>query len=74
MAASTHLYMPLIHRTSFAAPNLGERRPGASPGGFATDSWPNPYKSVLVFDYGNLYPSVIRTFLIDPVDLVEGLR
>jgi len=29
---------------------------------------------VLVLDYKSLYPSIIRTFLIDPVGLVEGLR
>ncbi|MGV2837139.1 DNA polymerase domain-containing protein, partial [Pseudomonas shirazensis] len=28
---------------------------------------------VLVLDYKSLYPSIIRTFLIDPVGLVEGL-
>jgi DNA polymerase-2 len=28
---------------------------------------------VLVFDYKSLYPSIIRTFLIDPAGLIEGL-
>ena len=28
---------------------------------------------MLVLDYKSLYPSIIRTFLIDPVGLVEGL-
>jgi DNA polymerase-2 len=28
---------------------------------------------VLVLDYKSLYPSIIRTFLIDPVGLVEGM-
>ncbi|MCH0622614.1 DNA polymerase II, partial [Klebsiella pneumoniae] len=31
------------------------------------------YDSVLVLDYKSLYPSIIRTFLIDPVGLVEGM-
>ena len=74
VAAFTHLYLPLMHRQGFVAPNLGERTPEASPGGFVMDSRPGLYESVLVLDYKSLYPSIIRTFLIDPVGLVEGLR
>jgi len=74
VAAFEHLYMPLMHRKGFVAPNLGERRPEASPGGFVMDSQPGLYESVLVLDYKSLYPSIIRTFLIDPVGLIEGLR
>ncbi|MCO8168796.1 DNA polymerase II [Pseudomonas sp. 21LCFQ02] len=74
VAAFYHLYIPLMHRTGFVAPNLGERMPEASPGGFVMDSQPGLYESVLVLDYKSLYPSIIRTFLIDPVGLIEGLR
>lgn len=74
VAAFSHLYMPLMHRQGFVAPNQGERPPEASPGGFVMDSRPGLYESVLVLDYKSLYPSLIRTFLIDPVGLIEGLR
>ncbi len=74
VAAFEHLYLPAMHRQGFVAPNLGERMPEASPGGFVMDSRPGLYDSVLVLDYKSLYPSIIRTFLIDPVGLVEGLR
>ncbi|WP_313517352.1 DNA polymerase II [Pseudomonas sp.] len=74
VAAFGHLYMPAMHRQGFVAPNLGERPPEASPGGFVMDSRPGLYESVLVLDYKSLYPSIIRSFLIDPVGLVEGLR
>ena len=74
VAAFTHLYLPLMHRQGFVAPNLGERPPQASPGGFVMDSRPGLYESVLVLDYKSLYPSIIRSFLIDPIGLVEGLR
>lgn len=74
VAAFEHLYIPLMHRQGFVAPNLGERPPEASPGGFVMNSQPGLYESVLVLDYKSLYPSIIRTFLIDPVGLVEGLR
>jgi DNA polymerase-2 len=74
VAAFEHLYIPLMHRQGFVAPNLGEKPPQASPGGFVMDSQPGLYESVLVLDYKSLYPSIIRTFLIDPVGLLEGLR
>ncbi|MBC3273411.1 DNA polymerase II [Pseudomonas sp. SWRI81] len=74
VAAFTHLYMPLMHRQGFVAPNLGTHPPQASPGGFVMDSQPGLYESVLVLDYKSLYPSIIRTFLIDPVGLIEGLQ
>ncbi|BCX69485.1 DNA polymerase II [Pseudomonas izuensis] len=74
VAAFTHLYMPLMHRQGFVAPNLGGKPAQASPGGFVMDSQPGLYESVLVFDYKSLYPSIIRTFLIDPVGLIEGLK
>ncbi len=73
VAAFSHLYIPRMHRAGFVAPNRGEVAPEASPGGYVMDSRPGLYDSVLVLDYKSLYPSIIRTFLIDPVGLVEGL-
>src|SRR5476651_1918370 len=74
VAAFTHLYMPRMHRQGFVAPNLGDVAGAASPGGFVMNSRPGLYDSVLVLDYKSLYPSIIRTFLIDPVGLVAGLQ
>jgi DNA polymerase-2 len=74
VAAFEHLYIPLMHRQGFVAPNLGDIPAQASPGGFVMASSPGLYESVLVLDYKSLYPSIIRTFLIDPVGLIEGLR
>ncbi|GAB3630559.1 DNA polymerase II [Pandoraea terrae] len=74
VAAFTHLYLPPMHRQGYVAPNLGEITGAPSPGGFVMDSRPGLYESVLVLDYKSLYPSIIRTFLIDPVGLVEGLQ
>ncbi|PYC44858.1 DNA polymerase II [Pseudomonas soli] len=74
VAAFCHLYIPHMHRLGYVAPNLGSVEGEASPGGFVMDSRPGLYDSVLVLDYKSLYPSIIRTFLIDPVGLVEGLR
>lgn len=74
VAAFSNLYMPRMHRLGFVAPNLGEQPEEHSPGGFVMDSQPGLYDSVLVLDYKSLYPSIIRTFLIDPVGLVEGMQ
>jgi len=73
VAAFTHLYMPRMHRLGYVAPNLGDVPEEASPGGFVMDSRPGLYDSVLVLDYKSLYPSIIRTFLIDPVGLAQGM-
>jgi DNA polymerase-2 len=72
--AFTYRYLPLMHRQGFVAPNIGDQPLDASPGGFVLDSQPGLYESVLVLDYKSLYPSIIRTFLIDPVGLAEGLH
>lgn len=73
VAAFTHLYLPKMHRLGYVAPNIGDVVGENSPGGFVMDSRPGIYDSVLVLDYKSLYPSIIRTFLIDPVGLIEGL-
>ncbi|WP_229332918.1 DNA polymerase II [Halomonas sp. KAO] len=73
VAAFTHLYLPRLHRLGWVAPNLGEGDVAESPGGFVMDSRPGLYDSVLVLDFKSLYPSIIRSFLIDPAGLVEGL-
>ena len=43
----------------------------ASPGGHVLDSVPGLYRDVLSFDFRSLYPSIIRTFRIDPLGLFQ---
>lgn len=74
VAAFTNLYLPQLHRAGYIAPNLQPENWLASPGGYVMDSLPGLYDSVLVLDFKSLYPSIIRSFLIDPVGLVEGLK
>lgn len=74
VAAFTHLYLPSMHRIGYVAPNQGEKPEEHSPGGFVMDSAPGLYDSVVVLDYKSLYPSIIRTFLIDPVGMIEGMH
>lgn len=74
VAAFTNLYLPQIHRAGYVAPNLAPENWIASPGGYVMDSIPQLYDSVLVLDFKSLYPSIIRSFLIDPIGLIEGLQ
>jgi len=74
VAAFTNLYLPQIHRAGYVAPNLHSENWIASPGGYVMDSIPDLYDSVLVLDFKSLYPSIIRSFLIDPMGLIEGLQ
>lgn len=75
VAAFTNLYLPKLHRAGYVAPNMGDGEQGfVSPGGYVMDSIPGLYNNVLVLDFKSLYPSIIRTFSIDPMGLIEGLQ
>ena len=72
VAAFDFLYLPRLHREGFVAPNAS-RDQVASPGGFVLDSEPGIFSNVLVLDFKSLYPSIIRTFRVDPLGLAVGL-
>ena len=70
VAAFDNLYLPLMHRRGRVAPDVGDAEDGpGSPGGYVMDSQPGLYDNVLVLDFKSLYPSIIRTFQIDPLGL-----
>ena len=67
VAAFEYSYLPHLHRKGYIAPNLGEVNSDVvSPGGYVLDSMPGIFHNVLVLDFKSLYPSIIRTFRIDP--------
>jgi len=72
VASFDNLYLPRLHRAGFVAPNASTDHTG-SPGGFVLESSPGLYDHVLVLDFKSLYPSIIRTFFIDPLGLALGL-
>jgi DNA polymerase-2 len=73
VAAFDHLYLPRLHRAGYVAPDTGSHpNPVHSPGGFVMDSEPGLYDNVLVLDFKSLYPSIIRSFNIDPLGLARG--
>jgi len=73
-AAFDNLYLPQLHRQGYVAPDIGSMMNlASSPGGYVMDSTPGLYSNVLVLDFKSLYPSIIRTFKIDPLGLAVGL-
>lgn len=74
-ASFSNVYLPRLHRAGRVAPSVGDQTlTEHSPGGFVMDSKPGLYDNVLVLDFKSLYPSIIRTFLIDPLGLHLGLE
>lgn len=73
VAAFDYLYLPRLHRKGRVARTIdSEDEFEASPGGYVMDSRPGLFQNVLVLDFKSLYPSIIRTFKIDPFGLVSS--
>lgn len=72
VAAFDNLYLPRLHRRGAVAHDIGALHfDTASPGGYVMDSQPGLYDNVLVLDFKSLYPSIIRTFHIDPLGMAR---
>ncbi len=75
VAAFDNLYLPCLHRKGYVAPNIGDYEGNLSaPGGYVMNSQPGMHNSVLVLDYKSLYPSIIRTFNVDPYARIAALQ
>ncbi|MDT8283609.1 MAG: DNA polymerase II, partial [Gammaproteobacteria bacterium] len=75
VAAFDNLYLPRLHRKGYVAPNIGDYAGRLSaPGGYVMNSQPGMHGSVLVLDYKSLYPSIIRTFNVDPYARLAALQ
>jgi DNA polymerase II len=73
VAAFENQYLPRLHRQGYVAPNIPDDPVGVgSPGGYVMNSRPGFYDNVLVLDFKSLYPSIIRSFQIDPYGLAEA--
>ena len=73
VAAMDFLYLPRLHRHGYVAPALEQLQPvNVSPGGYVLQSEPGLHHNVIVLDFKSLYPSIIRTFHVDPLALLEG--
>jgi DNA polymerase-2 len=73
IASFDFLYLSELHRRGQVGPTVrADRPPEATVGGFVFDSVPGIYENVAVLDYKSLYPSLIRTFRLDPLALLPG--
>ena len=70
VAAFDFLYLPLLHRKGFVAPVADLEQSISSPGGYVLDSKPGLFEDVVLLDFKSLYPSIIRTFHVDPLAMV----
>jgi DNA polymerase-2 len=73
VAALDNLYLPRLHRRGRVARDVEEVEGEVmSPGGYVLESEPGLFENVVVLDFKSLYPSIIRTFRVDPLGLVEA--
>lgn len=73
IASVDSLYLNALRPRGFVAPSVHIAEPTTRlSGGYVMESKPGLYENVLVFDFKSLYPSIIRTFNLDPLTLVRA--
>ena len=72
IAAFDFLYLSELRRRGVVAPSV-RTVDAVEPmgGGHVLEPLPGLYRNVLVLDFKSLYPSLIRTFQIDPLNLIR---
>ncbi|MCO4753702.1 MAG: DNA polymerase II, partial [Bacteriovoracaceae bacterium] len=71
--AFDHFFLPRLHRKGLVAPNIVDMaRDEHSAGGMVIEPVAGLYQNVAVFDFKSLYPSIIRTFFIDPYSRIKA--
>jgi DNA polymerase-2 len=72
IASFDFLYLGELHGRGIVAPSVGAitGEEEATSGGHVLEPRPGLYRNVLLFDFRSLYPSLIRTFQIDPLGYV----
>ncbi|HCY84143.1 MAG TPA: DNA polymerase II [Desulfobacteraceae bacterium] len=75
VAAFDHFMLPKIHRHGLVAPNIKDiTDAGNAPGGWVFTKSPGFFDNIAVFDFKSLYPSIIRTFNIDPLSRLTARK
>ena len=69
------VYLPELRRHGSVAPSVEDDNPRANvSGGSVLEPVPGLARDVAVYDFKSLYPSLMRTFNIDPLALAHGTR
>jgi DNA polymerase-2 len=73
IAAFDFLYLAELGRRGIVAPSVRAEAEVVEPqaGGHVLEPLPGLYTNVVVLDFKSLYPSLIRTFEIDPLNLIR---
>ncbi len=74
IASFDFLYLAELYRRGVVAPSVqssDSRVHAASAGGHVLPSTPGMHANVWVFDFQSLYPSIIRSFNIDPIGFTD---
>jgi DNA polymerase-2 len=76
IASFDYLYLQQLRSRGTVAPCVGAAAEGIEPtaGGTVLEPAPGLYDNVLAFDFRSLYPSLIRTFNIDPLSYLPPDR
>ena len=73
IAAFDFLYLQELGRRGIVAPSVGAEAEAPEPqgGGHVIEPVPGLHRNVVVLDFRSLYPNLIRTFDIDPLNLIR---
>jgi DNA polymerase II len=67
IASLDYLYLQKARENNLVCPSQsGEEREERIKGGYVMNSTPGIYDNIIILDFKSLYPSIIRTFNIDP--------
>ena len=73
VAAFDHFMLPRTHRKGRVAPNVKDvESMGHAAGGWVFSTEAGFYEHIVVLDFKSLYPSIIRTFKIDPLSRITA--
>lgn len=72
-AAFDHYYLPRFHRKGYVSSNIIDSQIGANAvGGYVLDPIMGLHEHIICLDFKSLYPSIIKTFKIDPLSNLEN--
>lgn len=72
IAAFDSLYIREAHKKGLVSPTTRfSKKEERIKGGYVMESTPGIYHHVIVLDFKSLYPSIIKTFNIDPASFIE---